>query len=341
MTLTIGSFTVFFSKFFSGADKDAVLAATPDANRVIFLDTAATPVLVETVSAMIERGQEVIVRDHHRGEGRTPEAFAELEALLEGTSSRLEARADFPACSLLVEAGEFAAEGTVIVADPDLDGLTAAMKATGVVYPELDADAAVFDQRPKQSAETLSELGWLAVRALGTLPRFDKTRPERSRQARFELYQKFVAASQGDAAALAWFQDKVANYEAQVAEAERLITMATQMATGVWLVDTVSADRYDLNILCRGLESQNGAQVTVIRKRGFLSVGHGDSARHMYSLAVEQTAQADIDLRTLIPEGTPTGKDEGLISNVSFLLHCSEEQWNSLVLPALQECFGA
>jgi hypothetical protein len=182
--LTINSVSVVFSKFFAPTDADAVLEAIPaDSKCVVFLDTGATPDLAATIESLVERGVEVHVRDHHRGEGRTPEAADTIEALLTGRA-KIVTRQEAPACALLVETGEFASEGTVIVADPDLDGLTAAMKACGVVYDGIDADAEVFDVRPRQSAETLTVLGWTACRSLSTLPSFNKERPEVSETAK-------------------------------------------------------------------------------------------------------------------------------------------------------------
>lgn len=328
---------VIFSKFFNPADRDAVLAAIPaGTTKVVFLDTGATSTLAETISMVSERGIEVSIRDHHRGEGRMPEAAESIEKLL-GDRAKIVTRASSPACAGLIETGEFASEATVIVADPDLDGLTAAMKAAGVVYEGLDSDADVFDVRPKQSAETLTALGWTACRSLATLPAFDAARPDVSEKAKSELFESFVKAASGDTAAREGLETRVATYEAGVAEAQRLLAeKVSQPCERVLLADTVGAKRSDLNTLSGGMEKR-GAIVTVVRKsEGPIAKAYGIQI----SLAVAQAHQKELDLRTLVPQGMETGVPAGLLSNVPFLLHCSEGVWEQTILPALTAKFG-
>jgi hypothetical protein len=356
---TIAGVPVLFSKFFAAADREVVLAAIPATmRRVVFLDTGVTPVLADTIRVLVERGAEVHIRDHHRGEGRNPEAAEAIEALL-GERAKIVSRATAPACAGLVEQGEFAAfvaaypidcdgycpsgphehrtPATVIVADPDLDGLTAAMQAAGISYPGMLADADVFDVRPRQSAETLTPLGWTVVRALATLPPFDPSRPEVSEKAKAELFQSFVTAACGELGARIALELRVKAYEAAVTEAERLLTeKVVQPCANVLLADAVGATRFDLSTLSQGMEKR-GAVVTVVRKGdGPIAKEHGVQL----SLAVARPAQAELDLRTLVPEGTPTGVPAGLLSNVPFLLHCSERTWESVILPALSARFG-
>lgn len=336
----IGGIVAIFSKFFSLADGDAVEAAIPEGTqRAVFVDTGATPVLAEMISALTERGIVVVVRDHHRGEGRTPEAAEQIEAVL-GGNARIVTRDEAPACAGLIELGEFAEEGTVIVADPDLDGLTAAMKAAGVAYDGMDADAEVFDVRPKQSAETLTPLGWTAVRALSTLPSFNRERPEVSGNAKRDLFARFVAASQGDENARGELESAVAAYEAGVAEAERLLVeKMSQLCNGVVLVDSVGADRSDLNTLTRGMEA-NGAIVTVVRKDFGPIASKPGGEGVQYSLAVVRDHQSELDIREVVPEGMESSPEAGLLSNTSFLLHCSEGVWKETILPALRGRLG-
>lgn len=342
-SLKIAAATVIASKAFAPADKTGIVEAVPEGTkRVVFVDTGITPVLAETIVALHERGVEVVVRDHHRGEGRNPESAEAVERLL-GDNARIVTRASMPACAGLIEVGEFASEGTVIVADPDMDGLTAAMKCLGVVYEGLDADAAVFDERPKQSAETLTPLGWTAVRALATLPAYDAARPEVSEKAKAELFSTFVSAASGDSTARESLESRVAAYEAGVAEARRLLAeKVSEPCPGVLLADTVGAKRSDLNTLSGGM-GKRGARVTVVRKSdGPIAKEHGVQ----FSLAVVQAHQRSeknpegLDLRELIPSGTATGPAAGLLSNVPFLLHCSESVWNATVLPALTTKLG-
>lgn len=331
--IKIASTVALFSKFFASADREVVLAAVPEGTqRAVFVDTGVTPVLAETIRSLSDRGVEVHIRDHHRGEGRNPEAAEAIEALL-SERAKIVTRASAPACAGLISVGEFASEGTVIIADPDLDGLTAAMQAAGIAYDGMLADADVFDVRPKQSAETLTQLGWTAVRSLATLPAFDKDRPQVSENAKAELFGAFVAAASGDIAAREGLETRVAAYEAGVAEAERLLAEKVSQPCGsVVLVDTVGAKRSDLNTLSQGME-RLGAKVTVVKKsEGPIAKEHGGI---QISLAVVQKYQDEIDLRTLVPTGTATGVPAGLLSNVPFLLHCSEEVWAKTILPAL------
>lgn len=334
-TFPINTVPTVFSKFFGDADREAVLEAIPaEAKTVLFVDTGATPVLADTIAALIERGVGVVVRDHHKGEGRTPEANERIESML-GDDAYIVERSEAPGCAELIGLGQFAGFD-VIIADPDYDGLVAAMKAVGVTYDGMDADAAIFDVRPKQSAETLTALGWTAVRALSTLPPFNKERPEVSENAKRDLFARFVAAAQGDENARAELESAVATYEAGVAEAKRLLAeKMSQASKGVVLVDSVGAARSDLNTLSRGME-QNGAVVTVVRKDFGPIAGKPGGHGVQYSLAVVRDHQSELDLRDLVPEGMESSPEAGLLSNTSFLLHCSEGVWNETILPALQ-----
>ena len=371
-TLKIASVSVCFSKFFSPTEGEAVLAAiTEVTRRVVFVDTGVTPVLADTIRALVERGVEVHIRDHHRGDGRTPEAAGAIEALLGNERAKIVTRAASPACAGLVGLGEFATfcpfcngsgegdagvtgchtcgwtnrvgEGTVIVADPDLDGLTTAMKAAGVTYPGMDSDAEIFDVRPRQSAETLTTLGWTAVRALATLPAFDAAKPKVSEEAKAEIFGAFVAAASGDTTAREGLESRVSAYETGVAEAKRLLAeKVSRPCAAVVLVDTVGAKRSDLNSLSKGME-RLGAKVTIIRKgEGPIAKSEREAGRPavQFSLGVVVDAQKEIDLRTFVPEGTLTGVPAGLLSNVPFLLHCSEKVWKEIILPELVSKFG-
>lgn len=330
---TIATVPAIFTKFFAAADREATLSAIPsDTRRVLFVDTPSTPELAETIKALTELGVEVHVRDHHRGEGRNPEAVELVEAVLD-ERARIVARAEAPGCAALVELGEFAGEGTVIVADPDLDGLTAAMKAAGVSYEGLEQDAEIFDVRPKQGPDTLTPLGWTVVRALSTLPPFNPKRPEVAENAKRDLFAQFASAASGDTEARAELEAKVAAYEAGVAEAKKLAEGIGAPCAKVAYVDTCGAPRHDLTTLTRAMEA-TGCKVTVVRKdMGPIAAAHGVQ----YSLAVVKRYQEEIDLRTLVPAGSESSPAAGLISNTSFLLHCSEKVWEETVLPALRE----
>ncbi len=336
MTINVA---VMFSKFFSPADREAVLEAIPaDAKKVLFVDTGATPVLADTIRVLFERGIEVVVRDHHRGEGRTPEAAEAIEKIL-GDNARIVSRDEAPACASLVEIAEFAEVGTVIVADPDPDGLTAAMKAAGVTYDGLDRDAAVLDgPRSEQTADRLSDLAVLLTKGMATLPPFNPKRPEGGEKAKSEHFGEFVAATQGDEQAVEALTKKVEVYEVQVSEAERLATRAEQILPGVWLVDCRTGGRFDLATLAKEIESRPGCICTVqIKGMGPIAAACGGI---QYSLAVVKSHQAELDLRSLVPDGAESSPAAGLISNTSFLLHVSQERWIQEIEPALRARLG-
>ncbi len=329
-----------FSKFFGDADREAVLEAIPtDAKTVLFVDTGATPVLAETIAALTERGVGVVVRDHHKGEGRTPEAAEQIEEMLGGDAHIVD-RASAPGCAELIGLGQFAGFDA-IVADPDYDGLVATMKAVGVTYEGMDTDAEIFDVRPNQSAETLTELGWTAVRALSTLPPFNKERPEVSENAKKDLFARFVAAAEGNAEARGELESAVEAYEAGVTEAKRLLAeKMSHPCKGIVMIDSVGAARSDLNTLARGMET-NGAIVTVVRKDFGPIAGKPGGHGVQYSLAVVRGHQSDLDLRDLVLEGMESSPQAGLLSNTSFLLHCSETVWTETILPGLSSRFAS
>ncbi len=340
-SLNIGDRPVLFSKFFAASDREAVLAAIPmAARRVVFLDTAATGELVATVATLRERDVEVVVRDHHDAPARSnPREVAIADAAarvreLCGDRAVISDRKSHPACSTLVEIGEFVGEGTIVVADNDPDGLTVAMKALGVVYDDLDADAAVLDgARSEQTPERLSPLAMLLCRGLATLPPFNAQRPEISEGAKGKLFATFVEAAEGDIDALQSLEANVKAFEEGVRVAEEIAATATEPAHGVWMVDAVGKGRHDLATLTQRLEARKGCRVTVVRKdQGPIAPKHGGI---QISLAVVKAHQAEINLQTLLPAGFVSSPESGIISNTTFLLHLSEQNWNEMVLPAL------
>lgn len=345
-SITINTVRVLFSKFFGTGDKDAVLAAIPEnATRVVFIDTPATANLVATIEGLLSRGIEVVVRDHHDApsprnprEQEIADAAARVRELMGGNAT-ISNRAAHPACSGLIEVGEFSGEGTVIVADPDPDGLTAAMKAVGVVYDGIDADAAVLDgARSEQTAERLTSLALLLVKGMATLPPFNPERPQVSEEAKGKLFAEFATAASGDVTALESLGRKVEAYEAGVREAEALAATATQPIAGVVMVDAVGKPRHDLTTLTQKLESIAGAKVTVVRKdNGPIAPKHGGV---QISLAVIKAFQAEVNLQELLTPGFMSSPESGIISNTSFLLHVSQEVWDSQVLPALRARFA-
>ncbi|PIQ67369.1 hypothetical protein CO173_04070 [Candidatus Uhrbacteria bacterium CG_4_9_14_3_um_filter_41_35] len=345
--ILIAATPVLFSKFFTVADREAVLAAIPKGTRrVVFVDNPATAHLIATVESLVSKGIVVIVRDHHDvlnprnpREKEIANAANRVRELV-GVNALISNRQANPACSGLIQVGEFAGKGTVIVADPDPDGLTAAMKASGLVYEGLDTDAATLDgARSEQTAERLTPIALLLVKGLGSLPPFDVNRPQLSEDAKSKLFQEFVAAASGDKVALDGLNLKVEAYEAGVKVAEGIASEASEPAPGVVMVNAAGKPRHDLTTLTQRMESCTGCRVTVVRKdSGPIAAKHGGV---QYSLAVVKAVQAEINLQELLTPGFTSSPESGIISNTSFLLHVSQEVWESQVLPALRARFAA
>ncbi len=349
--LTVKNRPVVMTKFFNGEDKYNVLNAIEGGfwgertNRVVFIDTPSTQHLVATIEELVSCGVEVVVRDHHDvpsprnpREQEIADAAARVRELV-GSNAVISDRATHPACSTLIEIGEFVGVGTVIVADPDPDGLTATMKAVGVVYDGIDADAAVLDgARSEQTAEWLTPVALLLVKGMATLPPFNPERPQISEEAKGKLFAEFAAAATGDDTALESLGRKVEAYEAGVREAEALAATATQPVAGVIMVDSVGKPRHDLTALTQRLEAIAGAKVTVVRKdNGPIAPKH-DGVQ--ISMAVIKAFQAEVNLQELLLPGFVSSPESGIISNTTFLLHVSQEVWESQVLPALQSRFA-
>lgn len=345
--IAIGSNQIMMGKFFSDSDKDAVLTAIVEGTkRVVFIDTPSTLNLVATIETLISRGVEVFVRDHHdvtsprnSREQEIHDAANRVRELI-GCNAIISDRVIHPACSTLIDVGEFAGVGTVIVADPDPDGLTAAMKAAGFVYDGLDADAAVLDgARSEQTVDRLTPMALLLVKGMAMLPPFNPECPAVAEEAKGSLFAEFAAAATGDTAALESLGRKVEAYEAGVREAEALAATASQPVSGVVMVDAVGKPRHDLSTLSAKMESTPGCRITVVRKdNGPIAAKHGGV---QISLAVAKVHQADVNLQELLPAGFVSSPESGIISNTSFLLHVSQEVWESQMLPALSARFAS
>ncbi len=344
-SLRIASSLVLCTKFFAPSDREAVMAALPErTRRVVFIDTPATQELTATVEAMLAEGIEVHVRDHHDEPNPANPRAEQIKAAarrvreLVGSNAVISDRKRNPACSGLIEVGGFAGEGTVIVADPDPDGITASMKAAGVFYPELDSDADVLDGgRAGQTADKLSPNAFLLVRAMSTLPPFDAARPQVSEDAKAKLFTDFVAVVQGNSDAKARLEKGVETYETGVREAERLAALVTDILPGVAYIDVTTSPRFDLGTLAAKMEARPGTKVTVQRKsQGPIAGKHGGV---QISLAVAKAHQAAVNLQGLLPSGFTNSPEAGIISNTTFLLHVSETVWNETTLPALKAKF--
>lgn len=342
--LKIGGREVAMVKFFAATDKAAAFefVETRPGASVVCLDTPPTPVFGEFVRELTEVGRVVIVRDHHdvAGDPKSPRnveirAAADSIRAVCGANTVVSNRVANPACSSLIVAGEFAGDEFMIVADQDMDGLTAAMKALGVVYHELDTDAAILDGTLARKTREfgLSSLGELLVKGSATLPPFNDRNYEVAAQ---ELYGSWVAATQGDSAALESLATKVAKFEEMVVKAKALAATATEVAPGCWLVDVTGQHGFHLGTLSASLEARPGCKVTIVRKDDGPIAKIGGV---QYSFA-RHSADKDTDLKSLFPAGFKSSPEEGYIGNVPFLVHCGEKQWAEHVRVALLEKFG-
>jgi len=273
------------------------------------------------ISGLEARGAEVYLRDHH---GDNPRDAATVAACRERLGARavISTRAAHPACSGLIQAGEF--RDDIVVADADQDGLTAALKALGVTYPELDQDAAVLDgPMAGKTAGALSPLGFRLVRAWGALPPFGA--PGRDR-VMAEIVFVFALAAQGMGEGMTSLDRLAAEFEEKVGAAKTLALRIEELAPGVSYLDSVGAPAHDQPTLTGLLEV--GAVVTVLRKQDGPIAGKPGGFGSQVSLARTKAGEAaGINLADLVPADWARGPVEGVISNTPFLLHLSPARW--------------
>ncbi len=345
--LTINKVPILFIKAFTGEDVETIIQFVRDArkfytgseNTVLFIDTPITPATVESVESLRREGFRIVFRDHHgidgepanEREARVVAASAKLKRLL-GDDCTITIRRLHPACSTLVDVGEFK-DVISIIADPDADGLTAAMKAAGISYEGLDEDAAKLDGEPQQQVSG-TEISQLLAKGIAVIPSYDSAKPKEREIAHQKLFSDWVKAVCGDTSARKQLEERVALYDEAVAVARMLSESAVFVAPGVMLVDLVDKPLHDPGTLSAILESNPGCRVTVVRKSlGPIAAHHGIQ----YSLAVAKAYQSSINLFDLVRSHAQSDPAQGIISNVSFLLHTSEEVWNTEVLPRLKE----
>ncbi len=347
ITLKINSVPTLFIKAFNGQDVRTIVEFVREAasfyagseNTVLFIDTPITGATVEAVEKLKDEGFRVAFRDHHGIDGeptndreqKVVSATAKLHQLL-GQDCKITVRRLHPACSTLVSPGEFK-DAVAIIADPDPDGLTAAMKSAGVVYDELDRDAAILDGAP-QLQVTGSPISQLLAKGVAVIPSYDASRPKDREIATQRLFADWLKAVQGDKTATSRLEERVAEYDRAVQVSNALAKTATIVTPGVVLVDVADKDLYDPGTLNALLEQMPGCKIWVIRKSlGPIAAFHGIQ----YSLAIPKAYQDTVDLRTLIPTDVKSDPEGGVISNVSFLLHVSEPVWYSEVVPRMKQ----
>lgn len=343
--LIINNVPTLFIKPFTSYDVETVIefaraaanAYSGDGNTVLFIDTPITPATVEAVEKLTSEHFRVVFRDHHgidgephnEREARVVAASARLNQLL-ASDCTITVRREHPACSTLVSVGEFK-DAVAIIADPDPDGLTAAMKAAGISYPELDDDAAKLDGEP-QFQVTGSHISQLLAKGMAVIPSYNPSRPREREEVQQSLFSDWLKAVQGNQAARQRLEERVTIYDQAVQASDKLAQSAKEVAPGVVLVDAVNDPSFDPGTLSALLESNPNCRITVVRKSvGPIAVFHGIQ----YSLSVAKRYQDGINLHDLVPRNAYSSPEAGIISNVSFLLHTSEDIWNDVVLPAL------
>jgi hypothetical protein len=345
ISFNLNNVPTLFIKAFTSRDVESILEFVREANAmrssasdtVLFIDTPITLRTVEAVVKLKEEGYRVHFRDHHGIDGAAinqrdvlvQQGTAKLERLL-GEDCTITVRRLHPACSTLVEVGEFA-DAVAIIADPDPDGLTAAMKAVGISYPELDSDAALLDGEPYLQV-TGSPISQLLAKGAATLPSYEAKNHDLRERSTQKLFSDWVAAVQGDKAAGERLTKGVDAYDDAVAVAQSLSRTAKEVLPGVVLVDCTDQPVYDPGTLISILEKVHDCQITVLRKSlGPIAAHHGVQ----YSLAVAKPFQDKVNLQKLMPLDTRSDPQYGVITNVSFLLHVSEYFWHEQVLPEL------
>jgi hypothetical protein len=346
ITLKINNVPTLFIKPFTASDVQTIVDFARSAasmhsgksDQILFIDTPITVATVEAVEKLNSERFQVVFRDHHGIDGepsndreaRVVAAAEKLKRLL-GNHCHITVRRLHPACSTLVSVGEFA-DAVAIIADPDSDGLTAAMKAAGISYPELDDDAAKLDGEPQFQVTGSHISQWLA-KGMAVLPSYDSSRPKEREESQQKLFADWLKAVGGDESAKDRLDKRVLIYDQAAETARELAQTAVNVAPGVVLVDTVNKPLFDPGTLSAILEDDPQCRITVLRKsHGPIAAVHGIQ----YSLSVTKRYQNAVNLFDLIPPDAKSDPEAGIISNVSFLLHTSEDIWNSQVLPALR-----
>jgi len=337
-TLFIKAFTALDVKIIMEFVREAATFYSGTSNRILFIDTPITAATVEAVEKLRFERFQVVFRDHHGIDGEPSNdrekqvvaATAKLHKLL-GTDCHITVRRLHPACSTLVSVGEFE-DAVAIIADPDADGLTAAMKAAGISYHGLDDDAAKLDGEP-QSQVTGTPISQFLAKGMAVIPSYDSAKPKEREEAHQKLFTDWLQAVKGNTSALKRLEDRVVIYEQAVKVSKALAQTAVIIAPGVVLVDAVDKPLFDPGTLNALLENDPHCQIMVIKKSfGPIAVHYGIQ----YSLSVAKLYQNTVNLQDLVPEHAKSAPEVGIISNVSFLLHTSEDVWTEQVLPRLK-----
>lgn len=326
--LQIAGAQVFLAKAFK-AEEGLTLAAeiataTPLAGRrVAIIDHPPTAGLVPFIEELVVGGAEVHLRDHHADADRDGTTVARCREIL-GDRAVVSTRAADPACTSLVGISEF--RDDIVVADADQDGVTTALKAVGVSYPELDADAVVLDgPHTGKTAEALSPLGFALVRAWGAIPAFGT--PNRDKVFA-DVVGAFASAASGDQSGIESLDRLAAEYERKVVNAKALAATATMLSPNIRFVDASGASDFDPPTLAAELD--RGVSVSVRKvATGPIAGKPGGFGAQVSMARTKDGEKAGINLAVLVPADWARGPEHGVISNTPFLLHLSPEKWEA------------
>ncbi|MFA6533974.1 MAG: hypothetical protein WCT37_02250 [Patescibacteria group bacterium] len=314
---------------------------------------------VMAVKRLMEEKLRVWYRDHHDlpeedtrfASAREIRGYTREICGLLGNRARIMTRRDHPSCVGLVKEGEFADPKYLIIANPDADGLLTAMKAIGLTYNGMKADADVLDGPASLATQDrLTEYGWLLKTNLALLGGFMGKGIAHLNARKNEIFENFLKMVQGDQAAHDQLADNTEKKFGVFAQRMKNLAMQAQMiANGVYALDITDAQRQepvDIGTLTTYMESLPGCQITVVVR------SNGPLAKHaggvQYSLTVASGFQPgfapskedEIDLRRAVPENWNVSPESGVISHNAFFLHCAAQQWEDVIGPALLRRFG-
>ena len=196
----------------------------------------------------------------------------------------------------------------------------------------MDDDAARLDGEPQYQV-TGTPISQLLAKGIAVLPSYDASKAKEREAAHQILFSDWLKAVSGNEAAMKRLEERVILYEKAVEVSQALVHAAIAVVPGVVLVDVVDKPLYDPGTLDALLEATPGCRIIVLRKSlGPIAALHGIQ----YSLSVPKHYQSTVDLRNLIPSDARSSPEAGIISNVSFLLHTSEDVWKTHVLCRLK-----
>lgn len=356
--------SIFLAKVFKSPEGSALAEEIHKAvnngnfglRRVVVIDHPPTEGLVPLLEGLgvrhVDSLKAIHLRDHHGDAERDAPTVAACRKLL-GERAVIETRTSHPACATLVQTGEFA--GDIIVADADQDGLTAALKAAGVSYPELEADAGVLDgPATGKTEQALSSLGYRLVRAWGAIPPFGA--PGRD-QVFIRVVEAFATAAQGNPEGVVVLNQLAGEYERKVEAAKQLVADAKatdevaktkglpgefEPFTGFRLLDVPRGVEFDPLTLAAELDRGvlvSGRRVTT----GPIAKTFGNQISLARSKDGEGAAVdlAELAVQAFGPRPEAGWKPEnGVISNTPFLLHLSPERWE-VFKPVLEAALKA